>query len=459
MKKNIFTSINPFTEKLVGKTIGFSDVDIENALSLSEKAFTSWSNYSLEKKTDIVQKLMVELDKNKNQLATLITKEMGKPIKQSIAEVEKCIKLCDYVIKQSPIALADKTNIPQAPSGSYVIYKPLGVIMGIMPWNFPFWQVFRFALPTLISGNTVLVKKAPNVMLCGVELEKLFIAAGFPIGVYQNLPISVEQVPLIIADDRVKGVSLTGSVEAGRSVATLAGKHLKKTLLELGGSDPYIVLDSADLKIASKECALSRMNNAGQSCIAAKRIIVTKKVEEEFIRLLIEEMRFYNMGDPLSINSHLGPLAREDLRNNLHSQVQALMKKKAQVLLGGKIPSRKGYFYPATVLKISADHVRSFDEELFGPVALVIVASHEEEALKIANDSSYGLGAVVFSQEEKKAKKWVHDLLQAGSGSVNKVLHSHPALPFGGIKNSGYGRELSFQGFYEFVNIKTIFCG
>ncbi len=454
----MFQSINPFTEEPFGETAPLSNQQTERKLFLSTQAFNYWSRLSVQKRTVYVQNLITVLNKEKNRLAELITREMGKPVRQSLAELEKCAQLCEYTVTQAPLVLSDNTRLPSAPENSYVVYRALGSILGIMPWNFPFWQVFRFALPTLLGGNAVLIKHAPNVMLCAVELEKLFIEAGFPSELYQNLPVSIDQTAQIIRDNRVRGVSLTGSVRAGRAVSALAGEYLKKSVLELGGSDPYVILDSADLKQSAKECVLSRMNNNGQSCISAKRCVVTKKNEEEFIALLKQEMAVYEMGDPLLVQTNLGPLARKDLRDHLHSQVNHLIEKGARVLAGAQLPDRQGYLYPPTVLHFSQSVEFSlFKEELFGPAILVITVSDEEEALQTANASPYGLGAAVFSRDMEKAEKWARDKLQAGSCAVNQALHSHPALPFGGIKDSGYGRELSYHGFYEFVNVKTIF--
>ena len=453
----MFQSINPFTEEKFSEIPALSHQELEAKLNLSHQVFADWSNRHLKERLTFVRSLAGSMDKKKEKLASLITTEMGKPLRQSLSEIEKCLWFCEYIIEQAPFILADKVKLPCAPEKSYVMHQALGVILGIMPWNFPFWQVFRFALPTIIGGNTVLVKHAPNVMLCAIELENLFIKAGFPLGTYQNIPISAEQTEKVITSRYLKGVSLTGSVEAGRAVAALSGQHLKKSLLELGGSDPYLVLDSADLELAAKECVLSRMNNGGQSCIAAKRFIVTKKNEEAFISLVKGEMNTYKMGDPGLKETHLGPLARKDLRDRLDSQVNYLIDKGATLLLGGQVPDRRGYFYPPTILKSSAfSVVSSFEEELFGPVAFVVVVSSEEEAVETANASPYGLGAAIFSRDIVKAEKLAREKIQVGSCVVNQALHSHPALPFGGIKDSGYGRELSAWGFYEFVNVKTI---
>ncbi len=453
----MFRSINPFTEEQFGETPTLLDQELEKKLSLSMHAFSAWSHLDIKEKLVFVQNLKTILREEKQTLSLLITQEMGKPLKQSLTEVEKCVQLCEYVSEQAPAFLKDKTHLPSTPKNSYVSFQPLGLILGIMPWNFPCWQVFRFALPVLLGGNTVLVKHAPNVMLCAVQLEALFLKAGFPSGVYQNLPISIEQTKKVISDSRIQGVSLTGSVRAGRAVATLSGQYLKKTVLELGGSDPYVILDSADLDLASAECVASRMNNSGQSCISAKRFIVTSQNAKTFTDLIVKKMKQYKMGDPMLPDTRLGPLARADLRENLHKQVSHLKKKGACALLGAYLPKEKGYFYPPTILKSDTiDNVFDFKEELFGPVAWMIFVPDEKSALRTANASPYGLGSAIFCRDTKKAERWARNYLQAGSSVVNQALHSHSALPFGGIKDSGYGRELSGYGFYEFMNVKTI---
>ena len=453
----MFLSINPYTEEPLAETLALSDSEWDKKLALSAKSLSSWHPLPLHKKISLVQNLKASLLKNKTKLSTLITQEMGKPIRQSQAEVEKSTRLAEYMTYQAPLVLADQKNIPLAPKGSYITFQAMGIILGIMPWNFPIWQALRFALPTLLGGNVILLKPAPNVLLLSLQLEKLFLSAGFPSGVCQVLPISHEQTGKVIADRRVRGVSLTGSVKAGRAVASLAGKHLKKVVLELGGSDPYIIRDLADLKLSAQECVHARMNNSGQSCIAAKRLLVTRKNAKKFISFVKQELLLYNKaGDPMQENTKLGPLARRDLRENLHSQVKALIKKGAVCEMGGVMPQRKGWFYPPTLLHIQAQELAYFEEELFGPVALVIVASKEEELLPLANHSPYGLGGAVFSQNKADAELWARDLVESGACAVNQALHSHPALPFGGVRDSGYGRELSTFGFYEFLNIKTI---
>ncbi len=456
----MFQSINPFTEEVISETTPLSDKELDVVLQLCSQRVSSWSELSVEKRCQWIRPLIQALKDQKQSLALLATQEMGKPLGQSLAEVEKCIFFCEYSLSQAPDFLADRSHLPFAPAGSFVSYQALGVLLGIMPWNFPFWQIFRFALPSILAGNTVMVKSAPNVMGCGMEVEKLFLKAGFPEGTYKHIPISLEQTAKVIADPCVQGVSLTGSVRAGKAVASLAGQHIKKTVLELGGSDAYLILDSASLEFAAKKCVISRMNNNGQSCIAAKRLIVVKDRVSDFTELLIEEMKKFEMGNPTLPNTSLGPLARLDLREGLHRQVCRLgvgQNSGPQVLLGGQIPNRKGYFYPPTVLRsMEAKEVADFREELFGPAVLVISVPNEQKAIEVANASPYGLGAGVFSGDVEKAEKIAREKLRAGTCVVNQCLHSHPALPFGGIKESGYGRELSEFGFYEFVNMKTV---
>ena len=451
----MFLSVNPYTEKKIGQTRGLTDKKLQEKLHLSDQSFLSWHLISLNTKKDMVLTLKALLGKDIHVRAGRISREMGKPLKQSLAEIRKCQSLCEWSVNRVEEALKDRTKLRLAPPGAQTCYQPLGVILGIMPWNFPYWQVFRFAVTALFGGNTVLIKHAPNVMECAKDLEALFLSAGFPEGVYQNIPISEEQTQKLIAHPTVKGVSLTGSVKAGSVVAGLAGRWIKKCVLELGGSDPYLVLESADLKLASKHCVSSRMNNSGQSCIAAKRWIVHKHCFPDFMKLVQDKLNQMKQGDPLSLKTTLGPLARKDLRNLLHKQVCSLMNKKgARLILGGKIPKRKGYFYPPTLIHIPSG--LEIKEEFFGPVALIISVSDDDEAIQVANRSPYGLGGAIFSGDVKRAKWMAKYQLQTGACAINGELHSHPALPFGGIKNSGVGRELSDQGFHTFMNLKTL---
>ena len=459
----MFKSINPYTEKCFSQRQSLSDSQLEKSLALGVSAGRLWRQSALKERAELVLNLKKSLGDHKTDLAQLMVQEMGKPLSQAEAEIEKCQLLCEYTSQYALDFLSDKTSLPSAPDGAYVMYEPLGLILGIMPWNFPCWQVLRFALPALLSGNAVLIKPAPNVMEVSFLLNKIFKLSGFLENVYQTLPISVSQTEKVIADFRVQGLSLTGSVKAGRATAELAGRHLKKSVLELGGSDPYLILDSVDLPLAAEQCVYSRMNNSGQSCIAAKRWIVTAKNSDSFIELAAEEMKKFKMADPLLPDTRLGPLARKDLRDHLHKQVKTLLRKGAEKILGAEKPKRKGYFYPPTVLSVSAERLKSFvsdkeiwEQELFGPVALILVVSDEEEGIAAANASSFGLGSAVFGADKEQAENIAREKLQAGACAVNSVLHSHPALPFGGIKNSGYGREMSMFGFYEFVNVKTV---
>ena len=453
----MFLSINPYTEKQIGHTSCLSQIDLQKKLDLSDRAFSHWNTASLNKKKEYVLNLKELLKKDPLPRAKLISQEMGKPLKQSLAEINKCQTLCEWSVERAKFALRDEKNLTSSPS--FACYRPLGVILGIMPWNFPYWQVFRFAITTLFGGNCVLIKHAPNVMGCAKELETLFLNAGFPDGVYQNLSISVEQTKALIAHRIVKGVSLTGSVRAGSSVSSLAGKYIKKSILELGGTDPYLVLEDADLDLASTKCVRSRMNNNGQSCIAAKRWIVNRKVFSDFKELSLQKLKAFKMGNPLSLNTRLGPLAREDLRTILHKQVSRLVNQKnVQLILGAKIPKKKkGYFYPPTLIQIP--HTLPIEEEFFGPVALITCVENDEQAIEASNLSPYGLGGAIFSKNVKKAKHLARVHLHAGGCAINEELHSHPALPFGGVKDSGFGRELSEQGFRTFMNLKTIFFG
>ena len=458
LMESMFQSIHPFTGQVTAQFKPLSDRGLEQKVCLASQLFQQYRTESLSERLSCVLRLTHLLQNHKQDLASLITQEMGKPLVQSLREIEKSLSLCEYMVKVAPRVLADSMDLPLAPPSCGIVYQPLGVVLGIMPWNFPVWQVMRFALPTLLSGNTALVKPAPNVMGTSEKLSQLFQKA-FEKEVYQHLPISLEQTQGLIADSRIRGVSLTGSVRAGRAVAALAGRHLKKTVLELGGSDPYIVLDDADLKLAARQCVLSRMNNNGQSCIAAKRFIITKKKAGEWIPLVLKEMQTFQAGDPTLPSTRLGPLARRDLRDQLQAQVGELQNRGAKLLSGGDIKSpllpQKGWFYPPTVLTSDQDKVFAYKGELFGPVALILQVQNEEEALQVANSSPYGLGSAVFSRDLKRARAMALRL-ETGSCAINQCLHSHPALPFGGVKDSGYGRELSPLGFYEFMNIKTL---
>jgi succinate-semialdehyde dehydrogenase/glutarate-semialdehyde dehydrogenase len=395
------------------------------------------------------------LRNNASGYARLMAQEMGKPISGGKAEVEKCAWACDYYAENAERFLTPEVVETDA-SRSFVAFEPLGVVLAVMPWNFPFWQVVRFAAPALMAGNVGVLKHASNVPGCALAIEELFREAGFPDNVFRTLLVGSREVKSIIRHRLVRAVTLTGSTDAGKSVARYAGQALKKTVLELGGSDPYVVLEDADLDLAVETCTASRLVNSGQSCIAAKRFIVVEQVREEFERRFVERMAMAKMGDPMDPETQVGPQARRDLRDDLHRQVVESIERGARCLLGGEVPEGEGAFYPPTVLTDVTKGMPAYDEELFGPVAAIIPAKNERAAIKVANDSIFGLGAAVFTRDTSRGERIAREELEAGSCFVNALVKSDPRLPFGGIKESGYGRELSHFGIKEFVNIKTV---
>jgi succinate-semialdehyde dehydrogenase/glutarate-semialdehyde dehydrogenase len=418
-------------------------------------AHTRWRRTAIRQHADAMEKLSGVLRTNVDDYSRLMAMEMGKPVRDGRQEIEKCAWLCRHFAAHAEGMLESQVVETEA-SRSFVTFQPLGVILAVMPWNYPFWQVMRLAVPALMAGNTVLLKHASNVPGCAEAIAESFSLAGFPEDVFQNLPIGSGAVEDVIAHPQVAAVSLTGSTAAGRSVAALAGKHLKKTVLELGGSDPYIVLEDADLALTVEACAASRLLNSGQSCIAAKRFIVVEAVREAFEEKLVATLAAKVMGDPLDERTEIGPQAREDLREQLHRQVTDSVRQGARCLLGGSLPEGSGYFYPPTVLTDVRKGMPAFDEETFGPVAAVVPVPDEGAALAAANDSAYGLGAAVFTRDSARGERLAVSELQAGNCFVNAFVKSDPRLPFGGIRNSGYGRELSHFGIREFVNIKTV---
>lgn len=390
----------------------------------------------------------------KGELARLVTIEMGKPTAQAEAEVEKCAVLAEYYAHNGPLFLEDRPVETEA-TKSYVTFQPLGIILGIMPWNFPLWQVFRFALPTVMAGNAVLLKHSPNVSGCALAIEKIFEESGFPDGIFKTILVDVDKVPYIMEHDYVQGVSLTGSERAGRIVGELAGRNLKPAVLELGGSDPYIIFQDADLEAAVETCVTSRLVNCGQTCISAKRFLVQKEIFGEFSEMFAAKMAAMQLGNPLE-GADMGPMARKDLRDELHKQVQASKREGAKVLTGGEVPDGKGYFYPATVMTDVTPDMTVWKEETFGPVAAVVPFGTELEAVRLANDTPYGLGAALFSRDVERMEKLAKYKIIAGSVYINDFVKSDARLPFGGVKASGFGRELSEYGILAFANIKTI---
>ena len=448
-------SINPATEELIHQYDEMSDEKVSKILEQANSAYHEWKQTSFNHRSGLMKNAAKILHDRKDELARLMTLEMGKPILQSKAEVEKCAWVCDYYAENAEKFLANEI-VKTEFSKSYISYQPLGVILAVMPWNFPFWQVFRFAAPTLMAGNAGILKHASNVMGCALAIEEIFVKAGFPENVFRTLVISSKKVEAVIRNKNVQAVTLTGSTPAGKSVASIAGNEIKKTLLELGGSDPYVILEDADLESAAEICVNARLINGGQSCIAAKRFIIVEEIYKMFEERFLQKMKLKKMGDPFDESNHLGPQARTDLRNELHDQVKISIEKGAKLLLGGEIPNVKGAYYPPTVLTNVSPGMPAYDDEIFGPVASLIKVKNEAEAIKVANATSFGLGAAVFTKDNDRGERIAEKELIAGACFVNDSVRSDPRLPFGGVKESGYGRELSLFGIREFVNIKTV---
>lgn len=449
-------SINPYTGEMIKKYQEMSLEDVNDIIQKVHETFLKWRRVPFDDRSELMKKAAKILRENSKKYGKIMTEEMGKPIKDAISEANKCAWVCDYYADNAESFLQDEIIETDA-SKSYVACQPLGVVLAIMPWNFPFWQVFRFAAPGLMAGNVGVLKHASNVPGCALAIEEVFKQAGFPKNTFRTLLVGSQVVNKIIDNSLIKAVTLTGSVPAGKAVARNSGSVLKKTVLELGGSDPYIILKDADLESAAKISALSRLINSGQSCIAAKRFIVVESVREKFEAIFVKEMKSYKMGNPLEESTQIGPQARYDLRDALHKQVTESIEKGANCLLGGEIPNEKGAFYPPTILTDVKSGMPAYDQELFGPVASIIVVKNEEEAINIANDSIFGLGASIFTKNIEEGNRIAREEIQAGCCFVNTYVRSDPRLPFGGINESGYGRELSHHGIKEFVNIKTIY--
>ncbi len=424
---------------------------IENAARLQQE----WEHVSIAERAVPMMRLAELLEQSREELAGLMADEMGKPLAQGRAEIDKCAWACRHYATEAERILADEP-IAADRTKSYLAYRPLGVVLAVMPWNFPFWQVFRFLAPALMAGNGGLLKHASNVMGSAIAIDRLVVEAGFPDGLFRTLVIPSGRVDMVLENPLVVAATLTGSDPAGRAVAAKAGSLLKKTVLELGGSDPYIVLADADLKAAAATCASSRLINGGQSCIAAKRFIVEEPVVEEFTRLMTENLKKAVMGDPRADGTTLGPMARVDLRDELHDQVMRTLESGGRLVTGGEIPDMPGAFYPPTLIDGVEKGMAIYHEETFGPVAAVITASDLDDAVRIANDSDFGLGAAIFTADVERGEKVARDRLQAGACFVNAFVASDPRLPFGGIKTSGYGRELADIGMREFLNLKTV---
>ncbi|MBW4593543.1 MAG: NAD-dependent succinate-semialdehyde dehydrogenase [Brasilonema angustatum HA4187-MV1] len=448
-------TVNPATGELLKTFEPLNDAEIAEKLDLAQQAFEKYQKISFQERSVWMQKAADILDQEKADFGKIMTLEMGKPFKAAIAEVEKCAHVCRYYAEHAAEFLAD-VSVKTDASHSFVKYQPLGIILAVMPWNFPFWQVFRFVAPALMAGNVGLLKHASNVPQCALAIEEIIQRAGFPKGVFQTLLIGAAKVADLMSDDRVKAATLTGSEPAGASLAAASGKQIKKTVLELGGSDPFIVLESADLEAAVATATTARMLNNGQSCIAAKRFIVVETIADKFEKLLLEKFQALKVGDPMESETDLGPLATPDIIKDLDQQVQTGVKNGAKVLTGGHaLSDRPGNFYPPTILtNISPDNPVA-QEEFFGPVAMLFRVPDIDAAIKIANATPFGLGASAWTTNSQERDRLIEEI-EAGSVFINGMVKSDPRLPFGGIKRSGYGRELSIQGIHEFVNVKTV---
>ena len=447
-------SINPATEQVIATYESHSEAEVESKLSAAQQAFSRWRKLDLGERATSMLRVAEVLRDGRAEYARLMTDEMGKPITEAEGEVEKCAWVCEYYAKEaSPFLTSQPAEIEGV--RSYVRFEPLGPVLAVMPWNFPFWQVFRFAAPVLMAGNVGLLKHASNVSGCALAIEDIFRKAGFPAGLMTTLLIPSDQVSKWIQHSAVKAVTLTGSESAGRAVAAQAGEAIKKTVLELGGSDPFIVLADAKLPTVAQQAAKARTINSGQSCIAAKRFIVEKSVADEFTTLLVANMAQLRVGDPTDRKTNIGPLARQDLRATLHDQVERSVQQGAKIVLGGRPLDGSGFFYAPTVLTDVAPGNPAFDEETFGPVAAVTVAQDAEHAIALANQSPFGLGASIWTSDTLRGERLASDV-ESGCVFINEIVKSDPRVPFGGIKHSGYGRELSDFGIREFTNIKTV---
>lgn len=445
-------SINPYTGETLQTFTALSAAQIEEKLQLAAETFQTYRHTPFADRSRMMSRAAEILENEKHEFGKLMTTEMGKPLKAAIAEAEKCAWVCRYYAENAEKHLADQIVETNARK-SYVRFQPLGPVLAVMPWNFPFWQVFRFAAPALMAGNIGLLKHASNVPQCALAIEEIFTRAGFPKGAFQTLLIGSEAVESVLNDARVKAATLTGSEPAGRSVASIAGRQIKTTVLELGGSDPFIVMPSANLDEAVSTAVKARTINNGQSCIAAKRFIVAEEIYEEFERKFVEQMRALKIGDPMEESTEIGPLATPQIANDLEEQVQRAVKAGARVLTGGK--KGNGNFFEPTVLVDLDLNAPVSCEEIFGPVAMLFRVKNIYEAIQVANATSFGLGAAAWTNDAGEQAKFI-DEIEAGSVFINGMVASDPRLPFGGVKNSGYGRELADFGIREFVNIKTV---
>jgi succinate-semialdehyde dehydrogenase/glutarate-semialdehyde dehydrogenase len=446
-------SINPYTEEVMKEFELLNADDIGREVEKSRRAFSGWAELSIAERSAYIKKLGDHLRAEKRRYAEIMTGEMGKPIRESVSEIEKCAWLCDYYAAKGETFLKPELIETEAKK-SYILFQPLGIVLAIMPWNFPFWQAFRFGVPAITAGNVVVLKHASNVPMCALAIEEAFRKAGFPENVFNTLLMDAGNAQKLIEDDKVDAVSLTGSKRAGQQVGALAGGKIKKFVLELGGSDPFIVLDDADIEKAGKTAVAARMINTGQSCIAAKRLIVMEKVAEEFKEIFFDRLKELKIGDPMDESTDVGPVARRDILDSLNEQLRDAKEKGAEVIETGRPPEKGLFFAPSAVFNPNKT-MKVLYEEVFGPIASIVVVKDEDEAIKVANDTEYGLGAAVWSRDTERAER-IARRIEAGCIAINDMVKSDPRLPFGGIKKSGIGRELSHYGLKEFVNIKTV---
>lgn len=449
-------AINPATGETIREYREMTAGEVAEIVEKGAGAYEGWRAVSFEERAEYMRGAAELLRNHAGDYGRLMAEEMGKPVRDGRNEAEKCAWVCDYYADNAERFLA-REYVETDAGTSFISYKPLGVILAIMPWNFPFWQVFRFGAPALMAGNAIVLKHAPNVTGCALAIESLMHEAGIPETLFRTVIADVDQTQELIRHSDIHAVTLTGSTRAGKAVARQAGSVLKKTVLELGGSDPYLILEDADIEHAAETCVNSRLLNSGQSCIAAKRFIAVEKIYDKFLDRVVEKMKAKTVGSPFDDDTDVGPMARLDLRDNLHRQVTESIEKGAEAVIGGTLPRSEGAFYPVTVLTNVHPGMPAYEEELFGPVASVLKVMNEEEAIQVANDTHFGLGAAVFSNDLERAESIAANRLQAGCCFVNDFVKSDPRLPFGGIKESGYGRELSHVGIREFVNVKTVY--
>ncbi len=450
-------SINPATEDVMAEFEPTSPAQLEQSLTMAADAFRAWRRVSFGERANLVRSAAAHLRQQRERFAGIITAEMGKPIVEAEAEIDKCAWNCEFYAEHAESFLADEAH-PSAASDSYVQFTPLGTVLAIMPWNFPFWQLFRFAAPAVMAGNTAILKHASNVPQCALAIADVFRASGFPPGVFQTVLVSGTVAGRMIADARIGAVTLTGSDYAGSTVAAASGRALKKTVLELGGSDPFIVLADADVSAAVSAGVRSRYQNTGQSCIAAKRFIVEESIFDKFQAQFVDAAAALRVGDPRERATQVGPLARGDLRDGVEQQVRRSVAQGATLCLGGTRPPGRGYFLTPAVLSGVTPDMPAATEEIFGPVAALMPASGADEAVRIANQSPFGLGANLWTRDLSRARHLAREI-ESGQVFINGIVTSDPRLPFGGVKRSGYGRELSVYGIREFVNIQTVWIG